>query len=165
MPHLFSLFTFAFRGWNVVEARQITPVRSSVTHARNERTRVNTEIGLDVDEKTVNAFKQARDAADRRHNGEKSRVRSNSGRQMVKGSATSSDMDARHKVASLTAQLMQRDHRIRGLEQAVATKLAEASFFFSQIDRSWGRGGGLIVDGGGFFGVRGGGLGRGEVCT
>lgn len=41
-----------------------------------------------------------------------------------------SDHDARHKVASLTAQLIQKDHRIRGLEQGVQTKLAEVLSFF-----------------------------------
>lgn len=77
---------------------------------------------------------QARDLEDQRdHNRSErsSRARSNSGRQMVgKGNTAPPDMDARHKVASLSAQLMQKDHRIRGLEQGVATKLAEASNVF-----------------------------------
>ena len=52
-------------------------------------------------------------------------MRTRSGSARTIHPVASSDLDARHKVASLTAQLIQRDHRIRGLEQGVQTKLAE----------------------------------------
>lgn len=58
------------------------------------------------------------------HGRERARARSNSSRGVL---LASPDLDARHKVASLTAQLIQRDHRIRGLEQGVASKLAEVT--------------------------------------
>lgn len=56
---------------------------------------------------------------------DRSRTRSNSSRGIQSHGHGSSDHDARHKVASLTAQLIQKEHRIRGLEQGVQTKLAE----------------------------------------
>lgn len=71
---------------------------------------------------------QAREADGSRNDhhlfgGDRSRARSNS--QRTPATAAGGDADARHRVASLTAQLAQRDHRIRGLEQGIASKLAE----------------------------------------
>lgn len=64
---------------------------------------------------------------------DRGRARSGSNRALTGGhNHGASDHDARHKVASLTAQLIQKDHRIRGLEQGVQSKLAEVPqlFFF-----------------------------------
>ena len=84
---------------------------------------------------------KARDAED----GTRDRSRARSGSARTIHPVASSDLDARHKVASLTAQLIQRDHRIRGLEQGVQTKLAEVrlpnggergvgDFMFTSVD-------------------------------
>lgn len=57
------------------------------------------------------------------------RARSSSNRTLhTSHSHGAPDHDTRHKIASLTAQLIQKDHRIRGLEEGVQTKLAEVRF-------------------------------------
>ncbi|CAN0476809.1 unnamed protein product, partial [Ectocarpus sp. 12 AP-2014] len=84
---------------------------------------------MDLAQDAVQAAEEARnseDAADGANSGmrDRSRTRSNSSRGIQSHSHSSSDHDARHKVASLTAQLIQKEHRIRGLEQGVQTKVA-----------------------------------------
>eukprot|EP00904_Undaria_pinnatifida_P010258 jgi/Undpi1/6362/HiC_scaffold_20.g08843.m1 len=88
--------------------------------------------GMDLAQDAVLAADEARDAEDMREHGarDRARTRSGSARNLP---VAASDLDARHKVASLTAQLIQRDHRIRGLEQGVQTKLAEVATLQTQL--------------------------------
>lgn len=85
--------------------------------------------GMDLAQDAVLAADEARDAED----GTRDRARTRSSSARIIHPVASSDLDARHKVASLTAQLIQRDHRIRGLEQGVQTKLAEVATLQTQL--------------------------------
>ncbi|CAM9480187.1 unnamed protein product, partial [Ectocarpus sp. 8 AP-2014] len=85
--------------------------------------------------------RSSEDAADGANSGmrDRSRTRSNSSRGIQVHGHGSSDHDARHKVASLTAQLIQKEHRIRGLEQGVQTKVAEVATLQTQLRSSEAR--------------------------
>ncbi|CBN78673.1 receptor protein kinase-like [Ectocarpus siliculosus] len=100
--------------------------------------------GMDLAQDAVQAAEEARnseDAADSANIGirDRSRTRSNSSRGIQSHGHGPSDHDARHKVASLTAQLIQKEHRIRGLEQGVQTKVAEVATLQTQLRSSEAR--------------------------
>ncbi|CAN0130149.1 unnamed protein product, partial [Ectocarpus fasciculatus] len=101
--------------------------------------------GMDLAQDAVQAADEARNSEDAADGGassgmrDRSRTRSNSSRGIQAHSHGPSDHDARHKVASLTAQLIQKEHRIRGLEQGVQTKLAEVATLQTQLRSSEAR--------------------------
>ncbi|CAM9714983.1 unnamed protein product, partial [Hapterophycus canaliculatus] len=93
--------------------------------------------GMDLAQDAVRAADEARNAEDMTEHTAptRGRARSSSSRTLhtSHGSHGAPDHDTRHKIASLTAQLIQKDHRIRGLEEGVQTKLAEVATLQMQL--------------------------------